>query len=436
MKKRLFALVLSVVMTLSLAACGADKPANTPDAPAKTPSGAQNDPTPAGLDADEIVIGYVGAITGPSAGLGAPVHEMLVYAVEELNQAGGICGVPVRYVYRDDQGDPTKATTYCQELIYKEDLDLLIGPVNSTCVSANLDLLTEEKIITFLCSASATELVDPEQYPYMFRTTVVNNFMAEDLVVSAQKVGYERIVLIADNSTTGIDGMRYMKEYCQQYGVEYVDAVDYTMGAVDMTPVAQRIANADADCVISFALGVDAATIVGALDRLGMTGKYDFLSYMGGVVANFEELAGTSATERVYYQGLKSCSVVGGDENPNLGYGQKFYDFVTDTFGEAPVDGTGRTWGWIPAARAYDCVQILKAAIEQAGTMDADVLKETIEGFTGVESVLYESGYSFGPGDHEGFDRSELANCYMGSYVWDVGEIRNEAVAVRNDKFD
>ena len=30
------------------------------------------------------------------------------------------------------------------------------------------------------------------------------------------------------------------------------------------------------------------------LDRVGMTGKYDFLSYMGGVVGNFEELAGTS----------------------------------------------------------------------------------------------------------------------------------------------
>ena len=410
MKKRLLAFVLLLAIAASLAACGKES-----EKPSETPGGN------AGLDVDEIVIGYVGAITGPSAGLGAPVHEMVAYAVEEINQDGGICGVPVRYVYRDDQGDPTKATTYCQELVYKENVDLMIAPVNSTCVSANLDLLTDEKIITFICSASATELVDPEKYPYIFRTTVVNNFMAEDLVASAKKVGYKNIVLLADNSTTGIDGMRYMKDYCKELGVEYVDAVEYTMGAVDMSPVAQRIADANADCVISFALGTDAANIVGALDRVGMTGKYDFLSYMGGVVGNFEELAGTDATDNVYYQGLKSGSVIADDPNPNLGYGQEFYDFITDTFGEAPADGTGRTWGWIPGARAYDCILLLKAAIEEANSMDPNLLKETIEGFTNFKSVLYESGYSFGPDDHEGFGRNEIANCYMGNYVWNVG---------------
>lgn len=429
MKKRLLALVLALAMAVSLAACG-NEPGGDPTGASGAPSGET------GLGVDEIVIGYVGAITGASASLGAPVHEMLVYAVEELNKEGGICGVPVRYVYRDDQGDPTKATTYCQELIYKEGVDLMIAPVNSTCVSANLDLLTDEKIITFICSASATELVDPENYPYVFRTTVVNDFMAEDLVVSAQKVGYERIVLLGDNSTTGIDGIKYLQEYCEQYGVEYVDTVEYTMNAVDMSPVAQRIADANADCVLSFALGTDAANIVGALDRVGMTGKYDFLSYMGGVVGNFEELAGTDATDNVYYQGLKSGSVSADDPDPDLGYGQEFYDFINDTFGEAPVDGTGRTWGWIPAARAYDCVKILKAAIEEANSMDPDVLKETIEGFTSFESVLYESGYSFGPGDHEGFNREEIANCYMGNYVSNVGQIREETVAVRNDKFN
>lgn len=436
MKKRMFATVLTVLLALSLTACGgAPSPgASTDPAPANPTSAA--DPSATDLGVDEIVIGYVGAITGPSAALGAPVHEITKYAVDELNENGGICGVPVRYVYRDDQGDPTKATTYVQELVYKEGVNLMLGPVNSTCVSANLDFLTENEIVTFLCSASATELVDPEAYPYMFRTTVVNNFMAEGLVLSALKGGYENIVLLADNTTTGSDGMTYLKKYAEQNGMPYAAAVEYTAGAVDMTPVAQQIASAGADCIVSFALGADAAKIVGALDRLDMTGKYDFLSYMGGVVPNFAELAGDVATDNVFYQGLKCGSVVDGDEAPNLGYSQAWYDRVSDTFGEYRIDGSGRTWGWIEAGRAYDCIQIMKAVIEQTGSLDADALKEAIENTGTFDSVLYETGYSFGVGDHEGFDPNELANCYMGRYVQDIGDLRGEPITVRNPKFD
>jgi branched-chain amino acid transport system substrate-binding protein len=431
--KKTLAILLALIMIVSLAACGGGT----------EPAG--NDPEPTGpaiLDKDEIVIGYVGAQTGPSAGLGYGIDQILKWGIDELNKEGGILGVPVRYVSRDDQGDPTKATTYIQELVYKENIDFLVGPVNSTCVAANLDFLTENEVLTMICSASATALVDPVKYPYMFRTTVVNDFMAEALVQGAVKGNFEHVVLIAPDDVTGQDGMAAMKKYAEQYNLKYEDAVIFTAGAVDMTSVAQAIQKAQADCIISFSLGMDTATIVKALDRLGLTGTYEILGYMGAVAANFQELTGIEDTiDYVYYQGLKDCSIsLEQYENPDTAMlnepGIDWYNFLADEFGEYLIDGSGRQFGWIESGRAYDCLRLYKYAVEQTGSVDPNVLAEFINTIDHFDSVLYAGGYDFSKGNHEGFDASYIANCYMGLYAWDVGNLRGEPVTVRNSKFD
>jgi|HigsolmetaAR203D_1030402.scaffolds.fasta_scaffold00340_26 branched-chain amino acid transport system substrate-binding protein len=385
----------------------------------------------------EIVLGYVGPITGPYAGLGLPIHKIAEYAVEEINKSGGINGIPVRYVYRDDTGDPTKSANYVRELVEKEGATLMLGSANSTSVAAALDFLTENKIITMLASASAVNLIDPEKYPYMFRTQVNNEIMAEGLVQSAIKGGYKSVVLVGDNGNLGTDGIAYTKKYAEQYGLTFADIVQFTPGSADMTPVAQNVARANADAVIGFATGQDAARIVAALDRVGMTGKYMYLGYMGTALANFADLAGEEATRYVTYQGLKSGSVPEDEPEPELGYAQAWYDTMIETFGDYNPDGSGRNWGWIEAGRAYDCIMLMKYAIEKAQSTDPDKVKEALE-TVGPEfkSVLYESGYEFGPNDHEGFNANELANCYMGRIVANVGKIKGEPVTVRATMFD
>ena len=90
--KKLLAILLALAMIVSLAACGgtSNEPAEPQEPATKT------------LDKDEIVIGYVGAQTGPSAGLGYGIDQILRWGIEELNKDGGILGVPVRYDERED----------------------------------------------------------------------------------------------------------------------------------------------------------------------------------------------------------------------------------------------------------------------------------------------------------------------------------------------
>jgi len=421
MKKRVLALLLASLLILSMSACG-------------NPAGTAN--TGEGLGVDEIVIGFVGPITGPAAGLGLPIDEICKAAFAQINEEGGILGVPVRYVSRDDQYDPTLSITYVKELVEKEGCTLMIGSASSTCVASVLDYLTENQVNTLLCSASATELVNPDLYPYMFRTQVTNDTMAEDLVRRALQGEFQHVVLIGGNDSVGSDGVSASKKYAQQYGLTFDDVIEFTPGTADMTPVAQQIAAKNPDAIISFALGADAAKIVAALDRVGQTGKYIYLGYMGAALGNFADLAGVEPTQYVFYQGIRTCSTTLGNENPDVGVAQEWYDYIQAEFGEYYLDGSGRTWNWFGAGRAYDCIMILKYAIEQANSLDPDAIKEAIEGIRDFDSVVYTAKYNFSPTDHEAFDISELCQCYMGQYVYNIGKIHEEPIAVLSTDLD
>ena len=57
---------------------------------------------------DAYVVGVTGAMTGPQAGILAPVVEMASAYVSHLNGRGGINGKPVRLIVADDQGEPSR----------------------------------------------------------------------------------------------------------------------------------------------------------------------------------------------------------------------------------------------------------------------------------------------------------------------------------------
>lgn len=175
-------LIIAMMMTLVLGGCGgaAETPSNEEEA------------------AGEVVIGFAGAMTGPSATMGMATKQGAELAIDEINEAGGIMGSTIKFVTRDDEADPTKSKTAVQELIDKEKVQMLLGQPNSTCVAAAEDYVNENKVIQILNIATNTLLVDVEKYPYTFRTFFPSPVQAEALVNIAKEAGFKKIVLLGD----------------------------------------------------------------------------------------------------------------------------------------------------------------------------------------------------------------------------------------------
>ncbi len=96
--KRLTALLLSVMMVLSLAACGGG-------------GDTKDDSASGDLSGKEIIIGNITPVTGAQAAYGLAITNSIQLAIDEINAAGGILGATVKLSTKDDQGTPAEAVS-------------------------------------------------------------------------------------------------------------------------------------------------------------------------------------------------------------------------------------------------------------------------------------------------------------------------------------
>ena len=79
---------------------------------------------------EPIKVGYIGALSGNSATMGAPIDEGLQMAFEEVNKSGGINGRQIELIATDDEADPAKSVTQALKLIQNDKVVLIIGGPN------------------------------------------------------------------------------------------------------------------------------------------------------------------------------------------------------------------------------------------------------------------------------------------------------------------
>ena len=70
------------------------------------------------IAADPIRIGWLSSLTGPLSSAAVAENQGVQFAVEEINQAGGINGRKIELITYDTQGDPTKAVNFAQRLAF------------------------------------------------------------------------------------------------------------------------------------------------------------------------------------------------------------------------------------------------------------------------------------------------------------------------------
>ena len=190
MKKKLFALMMAMVMVLSLAACGGDS-GTTDDTTDDTTNDASNTTGTAG---GTFKIGTIGPLTGDNAIYGQAVANGAKIAVDEINAAGG--DIQFELQSEDDVADgETSVNAY--NTLMDWGMQMLVGPTTTGASIAVSSVVNEDRTFMLTPSGSSTDIIDGKDNVFQVCFTDPNqgtgaaDYMAENMSGAKVAVIYQ-----------------------------------------------------------------------------------------------------------------------------------------------------------------------------------------------------------------------------------------------------
>src|SRR5438045_3064114 len=151
---------------------------------------------------DPIRIGFLTVRTGPLAAGGKQMEQGIQLFLKERNNT--IAGRKVELIMADTGGNPAGAKTKTQELVEREKVHVIIGPLAAFEALAIDDYIRQTRTPTVSCSAAAEDLTQRKPNPYFVRSAASsgqpNHALGE---YAAKNLGYKRVAIIADDFAYG-----------------------------------------------------------------------------------------------------------------------------------------------------------------------------------------------------------------------------------------
>lgn len=348
---------------------GSSAPAGESGAPVET--GSTENP---GAE-EEVVIGGIGPLTGSNASYGISVQQGGQLAVDEINAAGGINGMQIRYLFEDDESDAEKAISAYNKLM-DDGMQVLMGTVTSDPCIAVTDESSRDGILQITPSGSAEACT---QYDNCFRICFTDPLQGRSMANYMYEEGLRKVAIIYDVASDYSSGIyeAFVDEF-EALGGEIVAAESFTSGDVDFKTQLTKIKATDAEALFLPIYYTEVAYIVNQAVNVGLDLPYYGCDGWDGVINQLE--GDTTNIEGAIYL----TPFVANSEDEIV---QNFVTNYREAFGAEPDQF---------AADAYDAIYTIKAAIEQAGSMDNDAIiaamtEITVSGVTG-EMTFSEDG--------------------------------------------
>ncbi|HZK20022.1 MAG TPA: ABC transporter substrate-binding protein [Treponemataceae bacterium] len=313
-------------------------------------------------DSDTIKIGAIGPYTGGVAVYGLEARNGIELAVSEINASGGIMGKQVELFSEDDEGAPEKTVNVYKKLTIKEDIDIIIGSLTSGCTAAITSLAQAQKVLLLAPAATEPSITDAGDFVFRacfidpFQGTVGGKFAGETLQKKKAAVLYD----IQNDYSVGL--YENFKIAFEAVGGEVVLAESYTTGDKDFNAQITKIKNVNPDVMYLPDYYQTVALISKQLRAQGVTVPAIGADGWGGIVDH----AGDEILNGYYSDHYAADST---DEKV-----VQFVQAYNKKFNSTPVSF---------AALAYDCVYMLKDAIEDAGTTDVVTVKKSLKNTNG-----------------------------------------------------
>lgn len=367
------------------AACAG--PTEQPEAQIIEPTEVPSTEPPPIPEKDKIVVGMSRPLSGPLAVIGdsafRPVYETWV---DEVNADGGIYveeygkKLPIEIVVYDDKSDIGTMTRLTEKLIVDDEVDFLWPACGTAFIFAQAPIANKYGYVLVTAEGGATSIKDMlPSLPYVFVTLSFSDWyqlpvLADLLAEQGAKTAY--VVYIADLhgiEYSGVAGIEFPNK-----GIEIVGVKSVPHDIKDLSPVIKAANASGADVFCCFAYPDQIMPATGTSMELGYNPK----AWVGGPGVNFGFYHTTFGPAAEGVTGFTSFSPKQSDAAKAL----------ADTLYAGKPEEIQDPWGH---PLYWAGLEVWKQAIEKAGTLDQDKIRELIatEKFeTVLGSTWFENG--------------------------------------------
>ncbi len=361
-KRKAISLLTTALLLGSLAGCG--------NGETSTEDGGTNTAT----SGETIKIGLNMELSGDTASYGSNARDGAMLAINELNAAGGVLGMQIEPIERDNKSDAAEAATLSAALI-GEEIAVQVGPLTSGCVNASIPVLSEAGIPIVAPAATAANItVDPdtnEVRPYVFRVCFIDPFQGTLMAQFALDSGYTTAAIYKDTSSDYSQGLaESFKTTFEAGGGTIVAEEGFTSGDRDFRATLNKIKGTNPEFLYVPGYYQEVAPLIKQAREAGITipmGGGD-----GWDSPDTLSVAGADALNNCFFTNHYSSEDA--DE--------KVVAFVT-AYKAAYNDKTPDAF----AALGYDAIMAVASAIESAGSADPQAITDALASLTDFEGV-------------------------------------------------
>ena len=226
-------------------------------------------------EARNIKVGIIDCYSGPAAVYGHDALNGFKLALGEINNQG-VLGGKIEFTTRDTKFKVDIALNMAKELVMRENVDVLVGTINSGAAMAVSDAVAKKEKVPFIVWISKSEKITGEKgHRYVFSTSENTAMAGKAGGVGLAKMPYRKYWIAGDDYSYGHDigdaawrNLKALKPDVEKIGESW-----WKVGEPDLIPYFTSIIGAKPDAVIFCTGGASMTNCLKAIKSTGLTSK-------------------------------------------------------------------------------------------------------------------------------------------------------------------
>ncbi|HEY6832527.1 MAG TPA: ABC transporter substrate-binding protein [Pseudolabrys sp.] len=203
-------------------------------------------PAPAIAQSAPFKLGLLTVKTGPLAQGGIQMEQGVVTFLKHANYT--FAGRKVDFISADTGGNPAGTKTKAQELIEREKVDAILGPLAAFELLAISDYVAQQKTPT-LSLAGAEDITQRRPNPYFLRPSATSAQAMHPMAdYAAKELGLKRIITVSEDFAFGHEQMGGFQQTFEAAGGRIVSKIWPPLVTPDYTPFVAQIGDCDGVC--------------------------------------------------------------------------------------------------------------------------------------------------------------------------------------------